>query len=374
MKTVCIIFGTRPEIIKMAPVVHALWAAGDGLIVKTVATGQHAEITHSFLDLFGIVPDVDLCIMRPLQTPSMVVASILERLDPLFSDMRPDMVLVQGDTSTVFAASLAAFHLRIPVGHVEAGLRTNDLYNPFPEEANRRLVAHVADLHFAPTPRAKENLLEEGISGDRVHMVGNTSIDALRYCVERLPEGRVPTENLAGVKPDRFILLTCHRRESWDSGIRQILLAAREILDLWPNMSIVYPVHPNPIVKNQAEEILGGARGAVLLPPVDYATMAWLMKYAALVWTDSGGLQEEAPTFGQHILVLRRETERPEVLEAGFGELVGQDTAMIVERTRERLAARERGELPYRNKTNPFGDGRSGERIARIVAGALAGQ
>lgn len=378
--TLCI-FGTRPEAIKMAPVVRALRERPDYFLVRTCATAQHRDILDQVLELFGIVPDVDLDLMRPGQTPSQVAARILQQLEPVLQEERPDWVLVQGDTTTVMASAIAAHHLRIRVGHVEAGLRTGDRWNPFPEEMNRIVADHVSDLCFAPTEGARQNLLGEGIPDERIRVTGNTVIDALLWVAQQPPtpaiaallhrlglEGVSSTSNVEpGTGNRKLVLVTAHRRESFGRPLERICQALREIAQRGEGqVQIVYPVHPNPRVQGPVHRLLGDVPAVALLPPVDYLTLIHLMKRSTLILTDSGGIQEEAPTLGVPVLVLREVTERPEAVEAGAARVVGTDRERIVEETCRLLDDRA-AHAAMARRVNPYGDGRAAERIVEAI-------
>jgi UDP-N-acetylglucosamine 2-epimerase (non-hydrolysing) len=370
-KKVLVVVGTRPEAIKMAPVVDALALERD-IDVRVALTGQHGDLVDQALAAFGTRPDYDLDIMRPDQTLYDVTRGVLDGLRDVVRAYRPDLVLVQGDTATVFAASLVAFFEHVRVGHVEAGLRSGrDRKKPFPEEMFRRLTDVLADLYFAPTTRARDALLAEDVPRERVYVTGNTVVDALRAAAA---QGRaVQDPDLRAVVDDpsaRLVLLTAHRRESFGAPLRAIFQAVRALADLATDARIVYPVHPNPNVSGPARELLSGHPRIALTPPLDYFDMVAALRRADLVLTDSGGIQEEAPTFGAPVLVLRDRTERPEGVEAGVAELVGTDRSLILARSRALLRDGRAGG-PVRQ---PFGDGHAGERIADIVASELTGR
>ncbi len=363
------IFGTRPEAIKLAPVIRELERHPQKVRSRVCVTAQHREMLDQVLDLFGIVPDVDLDLMRPNQTPSQVAAAVLEQLDAVLQKERPDWVLVQGDTTTVLAASLAAYHRRVRVGHVEAGLRTRDKWRPFPEEMNRRLADHLSDLHFAPTEQARQNLLREGLPDETIHVTGNPVIDALLEIAGR------PWEPLAGhpfsrlPQDRRLVLVTAHRRESFGRPLLQICAALRHLARR-DDLHLVYPVHRNPNVWEPVHRELGAEPGITLLPPVDYGELVYLLKRCTLVLTDSGGIQEEAPALGKPVLVLRERTERPEGIEAGVARLVGTDPQRIVAEAGRLLDDPQAYEAMAR-AVNPYGDGHAAERI---VAALLEGR
>ncbi len=362
------IFGTRPEAIKMAPVLHALTDAGAES--RVCVTAQHRGMLDQVLDLFDIHPDVDLDLMRPNQTLEGLTAAVIEGVAGVLADMKPDMVLVHGDTTTTFAAALAAFYKRIPVGHVEAGLRTGDIYAPFPEEVNRRLSDGISTLHFAPTDGTRDNLLKEGRDGTGIFVTGNTVIDALFMTRDKLAADEALRRSIEDALPyprsgRRMVLVTGHRRENFGDGFRNICealatLAARGDVD------IVYPVHLNPNVQGPVNQILGGTESVHLLAPVDYPSFVHLMSNAHIVITDSGGIQEEAPSLGKPVLVMRDVTERPEAVDAGTVKLVGTDKARIVGEATELLDNRAAYETMSRAH-NPYGDGKAAARIAAEV-------
>jgi UDP-N-acetylglucosamine 2-epimerase (non-hydrolysing) len=358
------VFGTRPEAIKLAPVISELKRHPE-VTSKVCVTAQHREMLDQVLRLFEIMPDYDLNVMEGNQTPTQVASAVLSRLEPILQKERPDWVLVQGDTTTVAAASLAAFYTRIKVGHVEAGLRTENKYNPFPEEINRRLVSHLADLHFAPTERARANLLAEGVRNEAIFITGNTVVDALLMILERT-EGHDPLPDLS-IDPDRkLILVTAHRRESFGEGLVNICRALKEIAESTNEVEIVYPVHLNPNVRATVQRELRGVERVHLMPPLDYVSFVHLMSHAYLILTDSGGIQEEAPSLGKPVLVMREATERPEAVEAGVARLVGTAPQRIVGETLRLLKDGEHYNRMARAR-NPFGDGHAAERIVGIL-------
>lgn len=353
------IFGTRPEAVKMAPVIAALRASQD-FVPIVVVTAQHREMLDQVLRLFSITPDRDLDVMLPEQSLFDITTRILSRLDPVVRECAPAMVLVQGDASSTMIGALAAFYHKIPVGHVEAGLRTMDRYRPFPEEMNRRVTTVLSDLHFAPTARSRDNLLSEGVPADRIFVTGNTVIDALSQVAKRPDIGLPP-----GVPPldgRRMLLVTTHRRENWGEPLRQIYLALLDVLNRFPDVMVVFSVHRNPAVRRVAEEVLAGHPRAHLIEPPDYGPFVRLESQAYLILTDSGGVQEEAPALGTPVLVLRDVTERPEGVAAGTVELVGTARERIVERT-GRLLADPPARAAMAQARNPYGDGRASERI-----------
>ena len=365
------IFGTRPEAIKLAPVIRALARRAPDMVSTICVTAQHREMLDQVLSVFQIRPDIDLDLMRDSQSLPELTARILTGVDAVLAQCQPDLVLVQGDTTTVMVAALAAFYRRIPVGHVEAGLRTRDRYHPFPEEINRRIAGQLATLHFAPTPRAAEALLLEGVSSGAVHITGNTVIDALHWaaCQPRPPEVEALLERLgcAGQShPRRLILITAHRRESFGAPLEAICRGLRELVARNPDVAIVYPVHLNPRVREPAYRLLSEEPRIALIEPMAYLPFVHLLAASHLVLTDSGGIQEEAPSLGVPVLVLRRETERPEAVEVGASRLVGADAEAIVREAEELLRNPEAHDAMAR-AVNPYGDGQASERIVSII-------
>lgn len=366
-----VVFGTRPEAIKMAPVVSALKAT-PGVETLVCVTAQHRQMLDQVLELFGLVPDDDLDVMAPGQALPDLFARILTGMSGVLAARRPDLVLVHGDTSTTLATALAAFYARIPVGHVEAGLRTGDLQAPWPEEANRRLTAPLSALHFAPTARSRDNLLAEGLPAAQVHVTGNTVIDALLSVVARFDADPALAASLAArfpfLDPSRkLVLVTGHRRENFGEGFEQMCRAIAE-LAARGDTQVVYPVHLNPNVQEPVKRILGDVAGVHLIEPLDYLPFVYLMSRAHLLLTDSGGIQEEAPSLGKPVLVMRDTTERPEAVEAGTVRLVGTDRARIVAEA-ARLLDDEAAHAAMARAHNPYGDGRAAARIAAIIAG-----
>jgi UDP-N-acetylglucosamine 2-epimerase (non-hydrolysing) len=360
------VFGTRPEAIKMAPLVHAL-ARDPHFEAKVCVTAQHREMLDQVLSLFSIVPDYDLNIMSPGQGLTDITCRILQGLRPVLESFKPDVVLVHGDTTTTVAASLAAFYQRIPVGHVEAGLRTGDLYSPWPEEANRTLTGHLAVWHFAPTENSRQNLLRENLQDKQIFVTGNTVIDALFWVRDRVLTDASLHAGLSEQYPfldasKKMILVTGHRRESFGRGFEQICHALAEIAAQHPDVQIVYPVHLNPNVSEPVNRILGHVDNVILIEPQDYLPFVWLMNRAWLILTDSGGIQEEAPSLGKPVLVMREMTERPEAVEAGTVRLVGTNRQRIVEEVTRLLRDEEEYETMSRAH-NPYGDGQACSRI-----------
>lgn len=360
---IMVIFGTRPEAVKMAPVVARLRESPD-LRPVVVVTAQHRQMLDQVLRLFAITPDRDLDIMLPEQSLFDIATRALARLDPVLAELRPAMVLVQGDAASTMLGALAAFYHKIPVGHVEAGLRTHDKYRPFPEEMNRRLTSVLTDLHFAPTPQARANLLAEGTPPDRIFVTGNTVIDALQDVVARpdlaLPPGIPP------LRGARMLLVTTHRRENWGEPLREIYQALLDLLERFADVVVVFSVHPNPTVRRVATDVLGGHPRAHLIEPPDYGPFVRLMGAAYLILSDSGGVQEEAPALGTPVLVLREVTERPEGVVAGSVELVGTSRRKIFERA-ARLLADPAARAAMASVRNPYGDGRAARRIVEAI-------
>jgi len=360
------VFGTRPEAIKMAPIVRNLAERSGSVTSKVIVTGQHREMLDQVLELFGIVPDYDLDVMKDNQTPIQVAASIMSQLEPIFQQEKPDWVLVQGDTTTVATVSLTAFYSRIKVGHVEAGLRTFDKWQPFPEEINRRVASVTADLHFAPTHQAKQNLLNEGVAAKDIVVTGNPVIDALKWVAQQ------PLKNslLDQLNDNRkLILVTAHRRENFGKPLENICLALRELAEKYDGqLQIVYPVHRNPNVQNTVYPLLEAVPNIKLLPPLDYLSLVHLMKQSTIVLTDSGGIQEEAPSLGKPVLVLRETTERPEAVEAGTVKIVGTDRRYIVTEVLQLLENSDAYEQMAQS-VNPYGDGHAAERIVGALMG-----
>jgi UDP-N-acetylglucosamine 2-epimerase (non-hydrolysing) len=372
---ILIVFGTRPEAIKMAPVVKQLQSTA-GLTVHVCVTGQHRQMLDQVLALFGIVPDVDLNIMKPGQDLTDITATILLALRDVLATGAYDRLLVHGDTTTTMAASLAAFYARVPVGHVEAGLRTGNVFAPWPEEMNRMVVGRIADLHFAPTQTARAALLAENIAPDRIHVTGNTVIDALQEVVARLESNPALQSDIAARFPfldadpatgRKMILVTGHRRENFGQGFEQICLALKRIAAA-RDVQVIYPVHLNPNVQEPVKRILGNYPSIHLIAPQDYLPFVWLMNRAHLIITDSGGVQEEAPALGKPVLVMRDTTERPEALTAGTVRLVGTDPARIEAETL-RLLDEPDAYAAMARALNPYGDGQAARRIAAVLRG-----
>ncbi|EUD10001.1 non-hydrolyzing UDP-N-acetylglucosamine 2-epimerase [Providencia alcalifaciens] len=360
------VFGTRPEAIKMAPLVHALADDAD-FEAKVCVTAQHREMLDQVLNLFEITPDYDLNIMKPGQDLTDITCRILEGLKAVFADFQPDVVLVHGDTATTMATSLAAFYHRIPVGHVEAGLRTGNLYSPWPEEGNRKIAGHLAQYHFAPTENSRQNLLNESIPDSHISVTGNTVIDALLWVKEKVMGNQNMMAELAGNYPfidrnKKMLLVTGHRRESFGGGFERICHALADIAQAHPDVQVVYPVHLNPNVSEPVKRILHGIDNIILISPQEYLPFVYLMNHAYLILTDSGGIQEEAPSLGKPVLVMRDTTERPEAVDAGTVRLVGTDTQTIVNKV-NRLLTDEAEYHEMSRAHNPYGDGHACQRI-----------
>lgn len=367
-KKVLAVFGTRPEAIKMAPVYLALREC-EAFETSLAVTGQHREMLDQVLDMFNIIPDYDLDIMAAGQSLTDITVKILNGLSPILQTYRPDLLLVHGDTTTTLAASLAAYYERIPVGHVEAGLRTGDIYSPWPEEINRRFTGLIARLHFTPTKKSRTNLLYEGVEDNHIFVTGNSVIDALIMAERKLESDNEYSEHLDklfGINPlKRLLLVTGHRRESFGGGIERICDAISEIASD-PSVQIVYPVHLNPNIKEPVSNRLGDLPNVKLIPPQDYLPFVHLMRRSALILTDSGGVQEEAPSLGKPVLVMRETTERPEAVTAGTVKLVGTNSSRIVSEVRALLSdAKHYNEMS--DAHNPYGDGGTSQRIVRIV-------
>lgn len=372
---ILITFGTRPEAIKMAPLVKSLQDCS-GLQVKVCVTAQHRQMLDQVLGLFDIIPDFDLNLMRAGQTLTDLTCNILQGMNSVLSEFQPDWVLVHGDTTTAMAVSLAAFYKQVRIGHVEAGLRTNNLLSPWPEEANRQITGRLASLHFAPTPQARQNLLAENVPEDRIHVTGNTVIDALLNVSKRIDTDPELAKQLATQFPfldpaKRLVLITGHRRENFGDGFQSICKALAEIAED-TSVQLVYPVHLNPNVQEPVSRLLGNHQRIVLIPPADYLPFIYLMKKSHIILTDSGGIQEEAPSLGKPVLVMRNTTERPEAVEAGSVKLVGTDASQIVKQTQ--LLLRDKAaydQMAFSH--NPYGDGNACSRIRDVLTSIAAG-
>ncbi len=364
-KNVAVVFGTRPDTIKMAPIILEL-KNHKHFRVTTIATAQHRQMLDQVITVFGIEPDYDLNIMQPKQSLAKLTKNTIAALDEVLVEAKPDMVLVQGDTTTTFIGSLAAFYRQIPVGHVEAGLRTRDKANPFPEEINRRLTSCIADLHFAPTATAKQSLLKEHIPADQIVVTGNSVIDALGYAIKRTY--RFPDHRLNQFVDEgrKIVLLTMHRRENWGAPMTGACKAVRELARRYPDHRFVFPVHLNPIVRDVVYPILGSIRNVVLIEPLPYSDFVNLMARSHLILTDSGGVQEEGPSLGKPVLVLRKVTERPEAVKYGTVKLVGLDPITIASAARTLLDNRNAYQK-MATATNPYGDGHASRRTVQAL-------
>ncbi len=369
MRKILAVFGTRPEAIKMAPLVKALQMEPE-FEVEVCVTAQHRQMLDQVLELFNITPDYDLDLMRPGQDLTDITASVLIGMRGVLRRAMPDMVLVHGDTSTAFAASLAAFYEKIEVGHVEAGLRTGNPYSPWPEEMNRRLTGAIAALHFAPTERARTNLLAEGVGQDKVHVTGNTVVDALLSIVNRIQSDQFLRQELSNQFEDldptkRLVLVTGHRRENFGAGLEEICVALEKIAERG-DVEILYPVHLNPQVREPVHRILGKTSSVHLIEPLDYLPFVYLMDRSFLILTDSGGIQEEAPSLGKPVLVMRETTERPEAVDAGTVKLVGVSSGKIVAAVNELLDSDKAYQI-FSRIHNPYGDGSACQAIVQIL-------
>jgi len=364
---VAVVVGTRPEVIKLAPLVLALRQSPE-LAPVVISTGQHRTMLDQALEVFGIAPDIDLGLMAPGQTLEELTARALVKMKAALAEVTPSWVVVQGDTTTALAAAMASFYARVPVAHVEAGLRSGDLSSPFPEEMNRRVIDQMCDLLLAPTGGAADHLLGEGFAAERIHVTGNTVVDALLAVRERIRLRPVAIPGLCEAKAagKRIVLVTAHRRESFGAPLLDMLKAIRQIARDNPDVLVVYPVHLNPNVDGPARAILGGEERALLLPPLGYLEFVALLERAHLVLTDSGGVQEEAPTFGVPILVMRDNTERPEGIAAGVARLVGTSGASIV-REANRLLGDPAAHRAMASAVNPYGDGQAARRIVGLL-------
>jgi UDP-N-acetylglucosamine 2-epimerase (non-hydrolysing) len=374
-KKIMLVFGTRPEAIKMAPLVHALKAKTDQFELKVCVTSQHREMLDQVLDVFNIKPDIDLNLMKQEQNLSNLTTSILNEMQNIFFKYKPDVVLVHGDTTTALASSMAAFYESIPVGHVEAGLRTYDIKAPFPEEFNRQIISKITKWHFAPTKLSQKNLLSEGVNQSSITVTGNTVIDALHWVLKRIDKDKNRQKNLENIlnanlpfnwKNKIFVLITAHRRENFGGGFLQICSAIKELASRYPKIHFVYPVHLNSNVSKPVYEILSSFDNIHLIKPLEYESFVYLLKYSYLVLTDSGGIQEEAPSLGKPVLVMRNITERPEAVEAGTVEMVGSNHQSIVEGVSRLLDDKNHYQIMSRTH-NPYGDGLSCKRIVEVL-------
>ena len=376
MQKILIVFGTRPEAIKMAPLVKAFQKHTDSFETKVCVTAQHREMLDQVLDLFEITPDYDLDIMKPGQDLYDVTSNVLLGMKNILTDFKPDIVFVHGDTSTTFAASLAAFYQQIKVAHIEAGLRTGDIYSPWPEEANRQLTTQITAYHFAPTATSKENLLKENVSEKSIEVTGNTVIDALFLALEKIKSNRqLETEiinHLATLDyklrdDKKIILVTGHRRENHGQGFINICTALKEIALKNPEIDIVYPVHLNPNVQKPVKELLSNIDNVHLIEPLQYEQFIYMMEKSTFIITDSGGVQEEAPSLGKPVLVMRDTTERPEALDAGTVKLVGTNTELIIKEA-QALLDDEEAYTRMSQASNPYGDGHACEKVIQFLA------
>ena len=370
---ILITFGTRPECIKLAPIIKEIENNTDRFNLTICSTGQHKEMLDQVLDFFEIKPDIFFNLMTDNQSLESLSSKVLFKMSNLLSKFNPDIILIQGDTTTAFLTALVAFYNKIKVGHVEGGLRTYNKYNPFPEEINRQLISKVADLHFVPTKKSYNNLIAEGSDPKGVFLTGNTIVDAIEWSISKIKKNKLKIESndfFKGVFSDgknkKIILVTMHRRESFGVDIENVCHALKEIADKYENIKIVYPVHLNPNVKNPVFKILSGLQNVILTEPLDYESFVWLMNLSSFIVTDSGGVQEEAPTFKKPVLVIRKFTERVESLELGISKLIGTDRDSIVKHISELLDNKEiyAQMIP---KSNPYGDGKASERIAKII-------
>jgi UDP-N-acetylglucosamine 2-epimerase (non-hydrolysing) len=369
-KTILTLLGTRPEVIKLAPVIHALERREDSFRTVNVASGQQADLVHPVLKMFAIRADENLHVMKPDQTPSLVCARILLALDPIIDREQPDLILVQGDTSTALAGALAGFNRGTPVGHVEAGLRSGDISSPYPEEMNRRLITRLASYHFAATSRNRDLLLSEGVPSERIFLTGNPVVDALERVLRESKNGSKIGGLLEQTRGQKRIVLTTHRRESFGGAVAENLRILCRFVADHSDVVLIFPVHPNPHVKLPAKEICAGNPRVVLTKPLDYSDFILLLSSSWLIVSDSGGIQEEAPSLGRPLLILRKNTERPESVEAGVSRLVGGSPAALAAMLEE--AYRPGSWVESVDKVrNPFGTGDSGERIAQSIARVL---
>jgi UDP-N-acetylglucosamine 2-epimerase (non-hydrolysing) len=366
LKKIAVIFGTRPDTIKMAPIIHELKNEKEFFEVLTIATAQHRDMLDQVLDVFKIKPDYDMNVMEAKQTLASLTAKTIKGLDEILEKEKPHMVLVQGDTSTTFVGSLAAFYRQIPVGHVEAGLRTNDKLNPFPEEINRRLTSCIADLHFAPTETARKALVKENYNPDDIFVTGNTVVDALKFSVIKNYRFTIEGLNTIVDQKKKIVLVTMHRRENWGKPMEGACMAVKRLAQKYPDFAFIFPVHLNPIVRDVVYPILKDIKNISLIEPLDYLDFVNLMAKCYLILTDSGGVQEEGPYFGVPILVLRYVTERPDAVDFGTVRLVGLDERKIYDAAEE-LIDNEAEYKKMANAINPYGDGHSAQRTVKII-------
>jgi UDP-N-acetylglucosamine 2-epimerase (non-hydrolysing) len=366
LKKIAVIFGTRPDTIKLASIILELKKEKKYFKVITIATAQHRQMLDQVLDIFKLVPDYDLNIMLPKQSLVTITQNTIKKLDDVIVKELPDLVLVQGDTTTTFVGSLVAFYHQIPVGHVEAGLRTNDKANPFPEEINRRLTSAITDLHFAPTETAKKALIKENISRESIFVTGNTIIDALNLAIKKNYRFTVPLLNKIILQRGKIILITMHRRENWGEPMKGACKAIKRLALLYPDFNFVFPVHLNPVVREVVHGTLENLKNVFLIAPLDYSDFVNFMSKTYLIITDSGGVQEEGPHFGIPILVLRKVTERPEAVKYGTVKLVGLDEEKIF-KTAKRLIIDKTAYKRMASAVNPYGDGLSSKRTVQII-------
>jgi UDP-N-acetylglucosamine 2-epimerase (non-hydrolysing) len=365
-KKIAVIFGTRPDTIKQAPIILELQKFPEHFKVLNIATAQHRQMLDQVLEVFKIKPDYDLDIMSPKQTLASLTAKIITGLDEILINEKPDMVLVQGDTSTTCIGSLASFYRQIPVGHVEAGLRTNDRANPFPEEINRRITGVITDLHFAPTETARQSLLKENVDPKTIFVTGNTVVDALQYSVQNNYKFTVPELDTISQSGQKIVLITMHRRENWGEPMQGACKAVKRLAEKYSNFHFIFPVHMNPIVRDVVYPILQEVKNVSLIEPLDYLDFVNIMAKSFLILTDSGGVQEEGPHFGIPILVLRTVTERPDAVDYGTVKLVGLDEEIIFKTALDLIE----NPMEYKkmaNAVNPYGDGHSAERTIKII-------
>ena len=363
---VLVVFGTRPEAVKMAPIVKALKGDEEHFISKICVTAQHRDMLDQVLRIFDIEPDYDLNIFQSGQTLTQITCRALTGLEEVIDEFAPDLILVQGDTTTVFSGALAAFYHQVKIGHVEAGLRSGNLYSPFPEEANRKLTGVMTNFHFAPTTTSKNNLLREGYEEDKIFITGNTSIDALSWVINKNYKFKEENINNIDFENKKVILLTAHRRENIGEPMENIFSAVKEIVEKNKNVEVIYPMHLNPKVREIAINIFGEMKGVHLIEPLDYLPFTNLMSKCHVVVTDSGGVQEEAPSLGKPVLVVRKETERPEGIEAGTAKLVGTNRDTIYKEL-DLLINNENEYISMANAVNPYGDGKAAQHIIEAI-------
>lgn len=360
------IFGTRPEAIKMAPLVKELEKRSDVIESKVLITAQHREMLDQVLEIFEIKPDFDLNLMKHGQTITDITSGVLKGVEEVLSEYKPDVVLVHGDTTTTFSAALAAFYQKITVGHVEAGLRTGNIYSPYPEEMNRMLTGRLATWHYAPTALNRNNLLLENVKDEKIIVTGNTVIDALYYVTDKDYEFESQELKNIDFENEKIILLTCHRRENWGQPMENIFTAIKSIASKYPDCKVIFPMHKNPLVRDTAKRIMGETDNIILIEPLEYQPFAKLMSKSYLILTDSGGIQEEAPGLGKPVIVLRTETERPEAVEAGTVKIAGTDADTIIEMVSTLIEDKQEYEAMSK-ANNPYGDGKAAQRIVENI-------